>query len=156
VIENWNKDLENFIRAANEFNVHMLMVGGGAVNFYGYQRHSADVDFWIETTKENLTNLLKALQKMGYPITEFPSEVTSQHQNISLKFSPMAPDVELITRFSVSKGFQQAYKDAQLKEKDGLVWRIISFEDLIESKLKSARSKDLLDIQELQRIRNAE
>ena len=28
-----------------------LMVGGGAVNFHGYQRHSADVDFWIETTR---------------------------------------------------------------------------------------------------------
>lgn len=27
----------------------MMMVGGGTVNFYGYQRHSAAVDFWIIT-----------------------------------------------------------------------------------------------------------
>jgi len=31
-------------------------------------------------------------------------------------------------------------------------WNIISFEDLINSKVKSGRPKDLLDIKELQRI----
>lgn len=44
----------------------MLLVGGGAVNFHGYQRHSADVDFWIETEDENLNNLIKTFQEMGF------------------------------------------------------------------------------------------
>lgn len=35
----------------------MLMVGGGAVNFYGYQRHSADVGFWIEVSLQNLLKI---------------------------------------------------------------------------------------------------
>ncbi len=37
----------------------MLMVVGGAVNFHSYQRHSADVDFWIETTPKNLSKEVK-------------------------------------------------------------------------------------------------
>lgn len=35
----------------------MIMVGGGVVNFYGYQRHSADVDFWIESTPKDLRDI---------------------------------------------------------------------------------------------------
>ena len=41
------------------------MVGGGAVNFYGYQRHSADVDFWIDTTPSNLLALRNALNEIS-------------------------------------------------------------------------------------------
>jgi hypothetical protein len=33
-----------------------------------------------------------------------------------------------------------------------LKWNIISFDDLVSSKIKSGRPKDLLDVQELQRI----
>jgi hypothetical protein len=32
----------------------MILVGGGAVNFHGFQRHSADIDFWIDVSEENL------------------------------------------------------------------------------------------------------
>jgi hypothetical protein len=54
----WNETISNFIALACKHNVRMLMVGGGAVNFHGYQRHSADVDFWIETTDENFRKLI--------------------------------------------------------------------------------------------------
>jgi hypothetical protein len=33
-------------------------------------------------------------------------------------------------------------------------WRVLNYEDLILSKIKSGRPKDLLDIQELQKIKN--
>ena len=60
----------------------MLMVGGGAVNFHGYQRHSADVDFWIETTDENFKKLVAVFNEMGYEIDDFPENVKKQEQNI--------------------------------------------------------------------------
>lgn len=43
--ELFNSDVNHFIFLANKNEVRMLLVGGGAVNLYGYQRHSADVDF---------------------------------------------------------------------------------------------------------------
>lgn len=42
--DEWDKAIESFIILARKHNVKMLMVGGGAVNFHGYQRHSADVE----------------------------------------------------------------------------------------------------------------
>lgn len=42
-----------FLNLANKHDVSMILVGGGAVNFHGYQRHSADVGFWIDTSTKN-------------------------------------------------------------------------------------------------------
>ena len=132
------------------------MVGGGAVNFHGYQRHSADVDFWIDTTEENFQKLIKVFNEMGYDIEDFPDQVKQCKLNISIKFSPADLDLELITNFSVNKTFNKAYEEAEvvtINKRPLLRWHVLSFEDLITSKVKSGRPKDLLDIQELKRLR---
>lgn len=155
MIDAWDKDLKRFVQLANESDVRMLMVGGGAVNFHGYQRHSADVDWWIDLSPENLERLVEVFQKMDYDIDEIPESVKKGEQNISLKFSPAGLYVELITRFSVNKSFDEAYEQAettQINNEPVIRWRVLSYEDLITSKIKSNRPKDLLDIQELQRI----
>jgi predicted nucleotidyltransferase len=154
---NWKKNIDEFIKLVNEHKVRMIMVGGGAVNFHGYQRHSADVDFWIETTNENLNKLITVFNAMGYDINSFPKEVKTQMQNISVKFSPEDLDLELITRFSISKSFNEAYdesEEVEVKGQNFLRWRVLGLDDLILSKIKAGRPKDLLDIQQLQKIKN--
>ncbi len=151
----WHREIFKFIELAHKHGLKMILVGGGAVNFHGYQRNSVDVDFWIDTTDVNLTILLRILNEMGYEITEFPNEIKEQMQNISVKFSNEM-DLELITRFSLNKTFDEAYNESEIVEKQGkqlLRWRVLSYDDLIESKIKAGRPKDLLDIQQLQKIK---
>ncbi|RDY57883.1 nucleotidyltransferase [Flagellimonas nanhaiensis] len=151
----WKENIDVFLELANKFEVRMIMIGGGAVNFHGYQRHSADVDFWIETTDENFDKLAKVFNTMGYEIDEFPIEVKNKEQNISIKFSPIDLNLELITNFSLNnKSFDEAYDKAEIVTTEGsnLTWRVLSLDDLIDSKIKSGRPKDMLDIQELKRI----
>jgi hypothetical protein len=134
----------------------MILVGGGAVNFHGYQRHSADVDFWIDITDENLDRLKVVLNEMGFLFKEYPTEVRSGLQNISVKISPVL-DIELISRFNPGKTFDEAYAESvvtTLKEYPFVKYRVLQYADLINSKIKSGRPKDLLDIQELERLRN--
>lgn len=153
----WEENIKKFVKLANHFDVKMIMIGGAAVNFHGYQRHSADVDFWIDTTEENFVKLVKVFTEMGFEITDFPSDVKNQLQNISIKFSPIDLDLELITNFSVNKTFDQAYGDSDVVEINDvsfLRWNVLSFEDLITSKIKSGRPKDILDIQQLREINN--
>ncbi len=150
------ENINQFITLANKHHVRMLMVGGGAVYFHGYQRHSADVDFWIETTEINFKNLIKVFNDMGYEIDDFPEKVKTKQQNISIKFSPVDLDLELITNFSVNKTFDEAFRDSEkiiVNENPFLRWNILSFDDLITSKIKANRPKDLLDIQQLQQIK---
>jgi hypothetical protein len=151
----WDQNIDEFIMLANKHNVRMLMVGGGAVNFHGYQRHSADVDFWIETTEENFKKLVLVFNEMGYEIDDFPQNVKQEQQNISIKFSPVDLDLELITKFSVNRTFEEAYNDSEevtVNDKTFLKWNVLSLEDLITSKIKANRTKDLFDVQQLREI----
>lgn len=158
-MEYWNEEILNFVRLASQYEVRMILVGGGAVNFHGYQRHSADVDFWIETTEENFEKLILVFREMKYDLTEFPSEVVEGWQNISVKFSPADLSLELITRFSLDKSFDETFKDTEIvsltDDFSVAKWHVLSYQDLIDSKLKSQRAKDMLDIQELERIRRS-
>lgn len=157
MIENFKNIVSDFIEKANQNGVRMILVGGGAVNFHGYQRHSADVDFWIELTTENLERLKKALNEMGYQFDHFPDEVLKGMQNISVKISPVV-DLELITRFNPGKSFDQAFCDSVVVHIDGLEhkkYNVLSFDDLINSKIKSGREQDLRDVYMLQKIQKS-
>lgn len=155
--DNWEKEIDVFIDKCHSHQVKMLMVGGGAVNFYGYQRHSADIDFWIDSSTNNLELLREVLLEMGFEFSEFPKEVEQKTQNISLKFSPTLPTIELITNFSSSIDFETAFQKSEwvtVNNKEFPRWRVIAFDDLLESKIRSGRPKDLLDVMELKKIRN--
>jgi hypothetical protein len=148
----FDQNVRDFIAQASKYQVRMIMVGGTAVNFHGYQRHSADVDFWIESSVKNLINLKKALHQLGFDFADFPEAVYNKEQNISIKISPEM-ELELITAFTLSKSFDEAYEDSDIVELDNNIsYRIISFEDLLENKERSGRPKDLLDIMELKRL----
>ena len=131
MIEAWDNNIRDFIRGCKKHEVKIIMVGGGAVNFHGYQRHSADVDFWLEPVAENFKKLILVFQEMGFEIDDFPKKVKEQQQNISIKFTPSILNLEIITNFSVNKPFAKAFEEAVQVKKDGLEWRVLSFEDLI-------------------------
>lgn len=64
-----------------------------------------------------------------------------------------------ITKFSVNKSFDDAYRESEQIEINGkplLRWRVLAYDDLVTSKIKAGRPKDLLDIQELKRIKEDE
>lgn len=131
------------------------MVGDEAVNFYGYNKPSSGVDFWIEATSENFSNLLLVLKEMGSDLADFPAEVFEREKNISVKFSNPDVKVELITNFVIDKSFSWAYEDSvesSLKENPVVKWRVIALEDLLVSKTKSGDPQDILDFQELKKI----
>ncbi|MGJ8685210.1 MAG: nucleotidyl transferase AbiEii/AbiGii toxin family protein [Nonlabens sp.] len=156
-MQEWDNNILEFITIANKHQVQMILIGGGAVNFHGYQRHSADLDFWINPTEDNFKKLLKVFQEMNYDIDSFPEKVLKQEQNISIKFSPSSLNLELITRFSVNKSFDDIFEESiqvDFEQEKVYRWRVISYDDLIISKIKAGRPKDLLDIQELQKRKN--
>lgn len=153
----WGNNINQFISCCNTHDVQLILVGGSSVNFHGYQRHSADVDFWIKMTPENLDKLILAFREMGYDLDSFPEEIHEKKRNISVKFSPEDLDLELITNFSTSLTFEDALEQSVLVEIEGnqlQKWHVLSLEHLIDSKLKAGRHKDLLDVYELKKIHN--
>ncbi len=151
----FGEEVSAFLRKADHEGLRVLLVGGGAVNFHGYQRHSADIDLWIEPSPENFDRLVRVLRSLGYELDRIPSAVLRQEQNMSVKISPDM-EIEIITRFNPGKSFQEAWDGSEsfiLAGEPVALFRVLNYEDLITSKLRSARPKDLLDVQELRRKR---
>jgi hypothetical protein len=147
--------VSQFIHAACENNVRMILVGGGAVNFHGVQRHSADIDFWIDSSEENLSNLKKALNQTGFKLKDFPQAVYEQKQNISIHISPVFK-IELITSLNFGLTFDEAYSKSETSHLNNLPkcrFNVLSFDQLIESKLKAGRPRDYYDVLSLKEIK---
>ena len=45
--------------------VSFLLIGGYAVNFYGYGRYTGDIDFWLEPSNENKAKFITALKSLS-------------------------------------------------------------------------------------------
>lgn len=91
------------------------------------------------------------LQNLGYKIENLPDDVKNGEQNISIKISPVF-DLELITKFNPNILFSDALIASEIVESNELIFNVLSFNDLIQSKISSSRAKDKLDVDELHKI----
>ena len=57
----FSKDIQEFICLLSKYKVRYVIVGGEAVIYYGYARFTGDVDFFYDTSAENVENLYIAL-----------------------------------------------------------------------------------------------
>ena len=132
--------------------VQFLIIGGYSVIFYGYKRSTGDVDIWLKPSNENKSKLITVLrnnglseQSLGY-INEFDFE---KHVSFSIWNEPNS--VDFLTRIDLVE-FDDAYSRKVLAEWEGVKFPFIHLDDLVLSKFNTGRTKDLADIDELQRI----
>ena len=59
-------DFRDLLRFLNDEGVQYLVVGGMAVNLYGYHRSTGDMDVWVAVTPENEQRLAQALRRFGF------------------------------------------------------------------------------------------
>ena len=62
----FSRDFIDFIQLLNTHKVEYMVVGGYAVNAYGYSRFTGDLDIWIRISKENAKKMMKV-------VTEYPA-----------------------------------------------------------------------------------
>lgn len=140
------------IEALNNHGVKFLVFGGFAVNFYGYNRYTADLDLWVDSNEENLKNLNKAVQMLGFE----PSETLNDFfkgKTILLRLKDNHHKIDILQKINLKKSFRKCVEDAVYSETTfGQVY-FIGYQDLVDEKILSRRPKDLLDIKELKRIR---
>lgn len=138
----------------NKHSVNYIMVGGFASALHGFNRNTEDVDIWIRDTIENRKALRATLKELG--IGDFESIETSQ-------FIPGYTSILLNSGFELDimtslKGFEQerfeaCYQTAPTAEIENIPVKFLHINQLIEAKKASSRSKDLIDLEELEKIR---
>ena len=91
-------DFKEFLKLLNSNKVEYLVVGGYAVNYYGYPRATADLDIWIAIDPANAGRLANVLQQFGFAqvqATTFlePRKVIRMGvPPVRLKFSRRSPE----------------------------------------------------------------
>ena len=137
--------------AANK--VKYLTIGGFAVNIYGYGRNTGDIDIFIEDSIENRRKLREALKQLG--IGDFESINTMQFipgwTDITLNFN-LRLDIMTSVKGLENSSFNQLFEQAYVVEISETPVYFLDYNNLIKAKKASNRPKDILDIEELEKI----
>jgi hypothetical protein len=148
-----NKDFyEEFLTAMILHKVQYLIVGGFAVNMYGFARVTEDMDVWINPKTENLTLLNKAILNLGFPEESHLTSFVSG-ESIMLRLSDNEFRVDLLTKLNIRKEFDVAFETAERVNMPYGEIYFLGYEDLIDEKIRTKRPKDLLDVEQLRKIR---
>ena len=146
----FNSDFRDFIAALNYNQVRYMLVGGYSVILHGYSRTTGDMDLWVERTKDNYLKIKDAFEEFGMPVFDMTEENFLHHPNwdvFTFGIPPVAIDLMIgLEGFN----FQEIFDRSVIFKDDELNIRVIHKNELIESKRKAGRSKDLDDLENLQ------
>ena len=146
----------NFLNCAQKNKLRYMCIGGYAVNYYGFHRSTEDLDIWIAPTNENKKCFFNTMLCMGYTESEFDDikdEDFTTYFVCTLGAMPNVIDVLTILHHKLN--FDEAEKNMTIhKVNDTVELKLVSYDVLIETKLRSHRPKDLEDISKLEQLRN--
>lgn len=151
-----NNEFLLFLSCAQKNRLRYLLIGGYAVNYYGYNRNTEDMDVWLAPTNENKQAFVNTLICMNYSEGEVASLL---EEDFTVPFvgtigsADAALDVLTFVHRDIS--FDEAEKNKNTYEiQPGVFLSIVPYEILKEMKLRSHREKDFFDIARLEEIRN--
>jgi hypothetical protein len=138
-------DFKEFLKLLNSSEVEYLVIGGYAVNYYGYARATADLDIWIGTTAENAERTAGAVREFGFAQAE-AAAFLEPGKVIRMGVPPVR--LEILTTISGVE-FAGCYARRRKAELDGVPIHLIRLDDLKRNKEASGRLKDRLDLERL-------
>jgi predicted nucleotidyltransferase len=140
-------EFREFLECLNRAEVEYLLVGGFAVNHYGYHRFTEDIDFWIAVSDTNFSRLLEAIRLFfGEDLAGLDMNFLKNNETLFLGRVPTK--IEVIQNAS-GLTFSDAYPKRVDTVVDGIPVKLISLADLRANKKASGRHKDLADLENL-------
>lgn len=149
-----NNEFLLFLKCAQETGLRYMLIGGYAVNYYGYLRNTDDMDVWIAPTNENKLAFIKTLLCMKYSEEEVAplyDEDFSGYFVGTIGSGLGTMDIITIVHHKIS--FDEAEKTKSVFEvQPGIFMQIVPYDFLKDMKLRSSRQKDLWDIAKLEEL----
>ena len=150
----FDEEILKFWAALRNQMVKYIMVGDYATNLHGFQRHTGDIDIWIDDTVENRKRLRKAFAECG---------MGDCYMLETMRFVPGWTDFNLLNGLRLSimvsmKGlegytFDECLNMASIAEIDGVKVPFLHINQLIANKKAVNRPKDQVDVIELEKIK---
>ncbi len=151
-----NPEFLLFLKCAQQNNLRYMLIGGYAVNYYGYIRNTDDMDVWLAPTNDNKKIFMDTLLCMNYLQEEVnllnEEDFTTGFMGV---ISGGDSPIDVITIVHRALSFDKAEKDQNIFEiAPGIIMKIVPYEFLKDMKLRSRREKDTWDIARLEELRN--
>ncbi len=145
----WNEDYRDMLSTLSAEDVEFILVGAYALAAHGFPRATLDMDVWVRPSPANADRVCKALSRFGAPTTNLSAaDFAKEDAVVQIGVAPRR--VDIITSVS-GLTFEEAHRNALVREIEGLTVPILALPDLIRNKLASGRPKDLEDAKLLQR-----
>jgi predicted nucleotidyltransferase len=151
--------LRLLLERLREAEIDFVLVGGLAVNAWGYLRATRDVDLVPDPSAENLSRLDALLVELGGKVEVGERLLESSAIRTFLRTGDRTLVSTDLGRIDVLQGLPQvpsfAALDARASEVDvdGLVVKICSLDDLLAMKRASDRPRDRDDLEALESAR---
>jgi hypothetical protein len=143
------KDFADLCSLLNEQGVEFLIVGGYAVGYHGAPRFTGDLDILVHPDVQHVGRMLEALTRFGFPAEELAADYLLGQQKI-LQLGRQPVQVHLMT---VITGVD--WDEAWASRRQGLYANVPVFfigrQALITNKRATGRTKDLADVEALER-----
>lgn len=147
---------EKILQSFSSNKVEYLIVGGFAVNLYGIDRTTKDLDLWINTSDVNLIKLKESFIQLEYS-KDGVDEAINRLKNKEVIMIPDDEDllrIDIISMFSGFLSFDECYARSVKRDIGDIPIRVINLNDLITAKRNTGREQDLLDAKMLEQLRN--
>lgn len=151
-----NDEFLLFFSCAQKNKLRYMIIGGYAVNYYGYNRNTDDLDIWIAPANENKLAFIQTLLCMNYSKNEV---APLYEEDFTQPFVSAIGSEESTIDFLTVVHFSLSYDEAESKMvvyevMPGIFINLTPYDFLINMKLLSRRDKDLWDIARLDEIKN--
>lgn len=143
-----NPDFSDLFSCFAAAEVRFLVVGGYAVAFHGFPRHTKDLDVWIDNAADNSERARKALIAFGAPMREVTVDDLRNPETV-LQIGVAPNRIDVITHLE-GLSFDDAWKRRVPFDYGQQKIFVVSKADLIESKRRAGRPRDLEDLKSLE------
>jgi predicted nucleotidyltransferase len=155
---------EDVLKAFEEEGIRYLIVGGVAVNLYGYVRLTVDLDIMVDLEESNLIHLIRVMEKLNYTprVPVKPIDFTDVKNRevwirekgaVVFTFIDLIDPVKHIDIFLKNPiDFEHAYHERKVLALKDIKINLVSVEDLIAMKQLSGRPRDIEDITHLRKV----
>lgn len=156
---------KRIFKQLEDSQIDYLIVGGVAVNLYGYARFTGDIDILLALNPANLAKMDELMHKLDY-VERIPVNIKELGNKVKLNglikekglkaytyISNSQPqlDIDVIVKESIN------FKDYDKGKTIIKVWDmelpVVSIDDLIKMKKSVKRDKDMLDIEALLKLK---
>ncbi len=150
-----DKELLLFFTCAQKNQLRYMIIGGYAVNYYGFNRNTGDLDIWLAPTNENKLAFIQTLLCLNFSEAEVAALYEKDFtQGFVTSISGNGPSIDFLTVVHFSLSYNEAESKKEIYEiMPALFINVIPYDFLINMKLKSGRDKDLWDVARLNELK---